>query len=104
MNRGKIMSNFNTPQTVKPSLFDTARYGTIGLIVTLAGMVFNFVGLPGVSGVASLAGLVLAIVSLVKKETPKWPAIVTLIISFAGVIFGLIIAVILVGLLGLAVL
>jgi uncharacterized membrane protein len=97
------MSNYNTSST-QPGLFETARYGTLAVIITVAGILLSLVGLGGVSGFASLAGLVLAIMSLVKREQPKWPAIVTLIVSFAGVIIFLIIGVILVGLLGIALL
>lgn len=96
------MSNITTVN--KPSLFDTAKYGTIAVIVTVAGIILSLFGLGTISGFASLVGLVLAIISLVKHEKPKWPAVVTLIVSLFGVILFLIVGVILVGLLGIALL
>lgn len=69
-------------------IMQTAKFGMYGLIATAAGILLNIVGLP-FGGLFNLAGLVLAIMSLVKKENPKWPAWITISLSIIGIVLAL---------------
>lgn len=76
------------------SIMETAKWGMYGLIATGIGFVLNLIQIPFIPGLLSLAGLVMAIMSLVKKETPKWPAWVTIglaIVSFVMIVVGILI-------------
>lgn len=74
------------------SIMETAKWGMYGLIATGVGFVLGLTPIPFIPGLLSLAGLVMAIMSLVKKETPKWPAWVTIglaIVSFVIILAGI---------------
>ena len=71
--------------TANVGIMQTAKFGMYGLIATAIGILISIIGLP-FGGLFNLAGLVLAIMSLVKKETPKWPAWVTISLSIIGII------------------
>lgn len=69
------------------SIWDTARNGTIALIATIASFIVGFIpGLSWAGGILSFGAIVFACISLYKKEKSKWPAIVSLIVGFIGVI------------------
>lgn len=84
----------NIGASASGSIMETAKWGMYGLIATGIGFVLGILQLPFIPGLLSLAGLVMAIMSLVKKETPKWPAWVTIglaIASFAIILIGILI-------------
>lgn len=89
-------SGFN-PNSFGNGIMQTAKLGMIGLISTGVGILLSIVGLP-FGALFNLAGLVLAIVSLVKKERPKWPAWTTIGLNIAGIVITIILLVLVFGL------
>lgn len=96
---GQAPQSYNPPTYAQPAypnqgsavgggIMQTAKYGMYGLIATGIGFVLGLIGLP-FGGIFSIGGLVLAIMSLVKKETPKWPAWVTIGLAIAGFVITL---------------
>lgn len=62
---------FDSPE--EPGIMTTAKFGIYSLMALVTGIIITFLGFP-FGGLFGIASLVLAIMSLVKKETPKWPA------------------------------
>ena len=74
---------FDGPE--KPGIMTTAKFGIYSLMALVTGIIITFLGFP-FGGLFGIASLVFAIMSLVKKETPKWPAWITLSLSILGLI------------------
>lgn len=75
----------NPQPTPRGNLFETAKFGTYGLIAIGVTLLFVILHIPG-GFFVGVAGLVLAIISLSKKEKPKWPAITVIVISAIGLL------------------
>ena len=80
---------FDSPE--EPGIMTTAKFGIYSLMALVTGIIITFLGFP-FGGLFGIASLVLAIMSLVKKETPKWPAWITLSLSIVGLIIFVIFA------------
>ncbi len=78
------------------SIMQTAKFGMYGLIATGVAILISILQLP-FGPIFSIGGLVLAIMSLVKKETPKWPAWVTIGLSIVGLVLFAIALVLIIG-------
>ena len=77
---------FDGPE--KPGIMTTAKFGIYSLMALVTGIIITFLGFP-FGGLFGIASLVFAIMSLVKKETPKWPAWVTIGLAIAGFVITL---------------
>lgn len=88
----------NNPQfnQANGGIMETAKFGMYGLIATGIAIIISIFQLP-FGPVFSISGLVLAIMSLVKKETPKWPAWVTIGLAIAGLVIFVFFAIIVIG-------
>lgn len=93
-------NNFNT-NNFGGGIWQTAKYGMWGLISVGASILISILGLP-FGGLFNLAGIVLAIMSLVKKENPKWPAWVALGLNILGILLSIILVVFILGLFAVA--
>lgn len=91
--------NSNPGGPIGGGIMQTAKFGMYGLIATGVGFVMSLIGIP-FGGLFSIAGLVLAIMSLVKKENPKWPAWVTIGLSIAGLVLVIIVFVLIAAVVG----
>lgn len=93
-------NNFNT-NNFGGGIWQTAKYGMWGLISVGVSLILSILALP-FGGLFNIAGIVLAIMSLVKKENPKWPAFVALGLNVLGILLWIIFFVFIFGLFAIA--